>query len=317
MVHVAKLQLDAGAKGLTCAKIGEAEAMLPSGVREIFLAHSLADPSQAGRIVALKEKLADFRVALTSEAHLEALVPVARAVGGKLRVMLAVDTGLGREGVRDQGAAGRLAAKLSRHPNLELCGLYTHEGQLYALSGEALSVGVKAVIDRLAAVRDAIDPGLPLWPGSSPSAALMAELGGGRIQAVRPGTYVFGDISLTETTSVMAANATALAVVATVIDRPEPALALIDAGSKTFSSDRTAKGIFARAADGRSLEVFRVNEEHGYLRGNDLDSVRIGDRIAFTPAHVCTSVNLADRVLVVDSGRIADAWPIEARGKNT
>src|SRR5215218_6088676 len=100
MVEVARLQLAAGAAGLTCAKLGEAEAMLPSGVRRLFVAHSLVDIGQASRVAALLERLDEFRVAITSEAHLEPLARLAAAVGRKLRVMMAVDTGLGREGVR-------------------------------------------------------------------------------------------------------------------------------------------------------------------------------------------------------------------------
>ncbi len=79
MVAVARQQLAAGARGLTCAKLGEAEAMLPSGVRSLFVAHSLVDPHQAPRVAALADQLEDFRVAVTSEAHAEALAGVARA----------------------------------------------------------------------------------------------------------------------------------------------------------------------------------------------------------------------------------------------
>ena len=130
MVAMARLQLAAGAQGLTCAKLGEAEAMLPSGVRNIFVAHSLVDPRQARRIAALAEQLDDFRVGLTSEAHLEPLTQLAAAVGRKLPVMIAIDTGLGREGLRDGVTAQRLAAALVPNRHLELRGFYNHEGQL-------------------------------------------------------------------------------------------------------------------------------------------------------------------------------------------
>ncbi|HND62765.1 MAG TPA: alanine racemase, partial [Opitutaceae bacterium] len=98
MVEVARRQLALGAKGLTCAKLGEAEAMLPAGPRSLFVAHSLVDPGQARRVAALAEQVDDFRVAVTSEVHAAALARVAAAAGRKLAVMLAIDTGLGREG---------------------------------------------------------------------------------------------------------------------------------------------------------------------------------------------------------------------------
>lgn len=315
MVAVARQQLAAGARGLTCAKLGEAEAMLPSGVRSIFLAHSLVDPGQAPRIAALADQLDDFRVAVTSEAHAEALIRLATAAGRKLGVMLAVDTGLGREGVRDMAAAQRIATRLARCSQLELRGCYTHEGHFYGVPKDQLPARTAELIDRLCTLRDAIDPALAVWPGCSVSARLIAEMGAGRVQAVRPGSYVFGDLSLTSTTGVMPAEAVALHVLATVVDKPEPGLALIDAGSKTFSSDKTPDGLSARAADGRDLSVVRVNEEHGYLRGSAVDALTIGERIIFTPAHVCTVVNLTDSVVVTEGGQPVDTWPVEARGR--
>jgi D-serine deaminase-like pyridoxal phosphate-dependent protein len=135
------------------------------------------------------------------------------------------------------------------------------------------------------------------------------------VQAVRPGAYVFGDIYLAEITGTMTAAAVALQVLATVVDRPEPGLVLIDAGSKTFSSDRTPDGRHAIAADGRDLTVVRVNEEHGYVRGTAVEQLRLGERIAFTPAHVCPVVNLTDEVVVTDGERVVDAWRVEARGR--
>jgi D-serine deaminase-like pyridoxal phosphate-dependent protein len=108
----------------------------------------------------------------------------------------------------------------------------------------------------------------------------------------------------------------AVHVLATVVDKPEPGLALIDAGSKTFSSDRTADNIHARAADGRDLAVVRVNEEHGYVRGAAVEALRVGERLAFTPAHICPVINLTDEVTVTGGGQIVDTWRVEARGKN-
>jgi len=108
----------------------------------------------------------------------------------------------------------------------------------------------------------------------------------------------------------------ALHVLATVVDRPTDDLALIDAGSKTFSSDQTAKGVRALAADGRDLSVRAANEEHGYVRGADVHQLRIGDRVRFVPAHVCTVINLANDVCVLDAhDRVSAQWPIDARGK--
>ena len=313
MVAVARQQLEAGARGLTCAKLGEAEAMLPSGVRSLFIAHSLVDVRLAPRLAAVAAQVPDLRLAATSEEQVVALAQLAARAGLKATVMMALDTGLGREGVRDLAAAQRLAAQIAACPHLTLAGFYTHEGHFYGVPPAELPAKAAAVFDRITSVRDAIDRSLPVWPGCSVTARWMAATG--RVECVRPGAYVFGDLHLTRVCRVMQPTDAALTVLATVIDRPEPGLALIDAGSKTFSSDRTAEGMHGLVTDGRDLAVVRVNEEHGYVRGRDVDALRVGDRLNFEPAHVCTVVNLTDEVVVTEHGQYSTRWPVEARGR--
>jgi D-serine deaminase-like pyridoxal phosphate-dependent protein len=187
MTAIAREQLAAGARGLTCAKLGEAEVMLPSGVRELFVAHSLVDPAQAPRVATLAERLHELRVGLTSTAHLEPLSRLAARAGRKLSVMMAVDTGLGREGVRSDAEAKGLAAQLARHPHLELRGLYCHEGHFYGLAPEQAAAATEQMIDRMDRLRHAIDPHLALWPGCSVTARQIVGRSLGRVQAVRPG----------------------------------------------------------------------------------------------------------------------------------
>lgn len=315
MVEVARRQLGAGAKGLTCAKVGEAEAMLPSGVKEIFVANSLVGRGLAPRLAALAERLADLRVALTSEAHFEPLADLAAATGRRLGVMLAVDTGLGREGARSDEIARRLATRLARHPQLELKGLYCHEGHFYGLPPDQVPAVLETMLERMHRLRLSIDPALALWPGCSVTARLATQISRGRVQAVRPGAYMFGDLSLSRTTKVMAPADVAVHVLATVVDKPEPGLALIDAGSKTFSSDRTPENHFGAADDGRDLTVVRVNEEHGYVRGADVDRLTVGERVAFVPAHICTVINLTSEVTVTEGTTLIGRWTVEARGR--
>lgn len=312
MPAVARMQLAAGARGLVCSKIGEAEAMLPSGVRRIFIAHSIADPRNASRLCALREALDELILACTSEPHAEALETVLASAGLTLPVMLALDTGLGREGARGPEAAARLARIIAGKPHMRLRGIYSHEGHAYANSADA-----QAVLERCHAMlidaRGLIDPSLAIWPGCSVTAAQMAAMPG--VNGVRPGAYVFGDLSLAANHKVMAWDDIAATILATVVDLPEPGLALLDAGSKTFSGDKTAAGISALALDRREIQVYKCSEEHGWTRGAGVAHLRIGDRLPFVPAHICPVINLADEALVTSQGRIVDAWKIAGRGK--
>jgi D-serine deaminase-like pyridoxal phosphate-dependent protein len=314
-VEIAHRQLQLGAAGLTCAKVGEAEAMLPAfeGIerREIFIAHSLVDEALAPRLNQLREQLDELVLAVTSVHHAPVLNALVAKVGGSLPVMMAIDSGLGREGARGLEGALELARLVESLPHLELRGIYTHEGHFYTgVSEEAIAQWHAKIVEVHEAVQAEIGRRLVLWPGSSASAHLVAGLPG--LDAIRPGSYVFGDLAMTKTIAVISPDSVALQVLATVVDRPEKGLALIDSGSKTFSGDRTPNGIFAACEWG---EVNRVSEEHGFLVGERVEELRVGQRILLTPAHVCPVVNLADNLQVVEGETFSESWRVAARGK--
>jgi D-serine deaminase-like pyridoxal phosphate-dependent protein len=315
LVPVLRRQLELGARGATCAKVGEAEAMLPSGVRRIFIAHSLVDLAKAGRLRALAGQLEELILAVTSEVHFEALERVLDAASLSVPVLLAVDTGLGREGVRQPAASARIASRIRSSRRMNLIGLYTHEGQTYGVDGpEEADSRVPEIHQVLTAHAEAIGGDLTLWPGCSVTATRMAAMPG--IRAVRPGGYVFNDLALCERTKIVPMEACALTILATVVDRPEPGLALIDAGSKVFSGDKTPDGLSGRCLEHPGIVVRRVNEEHGYLAGEGVDRLKLGDRLRFVPAHVCPVVNLAAEVAVVRQGQVAGRWSVDARGRS-
>ena len=313
MVEVARMQLDAGAKGLCCAKLGEAEAMLPSGVRRIFLAHSLVNPSQAPRLRALAEALDELILAVTSVPQAEALHAMFVAADLRAPVMMAVDTGQGREGARGVDGAVKLAGEIRSFPQMVLKGIYAHEGQVNAADPAKMDAVIREVHEYLMTIRNAIDPALEVWPGCSVTAARMAAMPG--ITAVRPGTYVFGDLSLTVRQPVMTWDDLALTVLATVVDKPETEFALIDAGSKTLSGDKTPEGLSGVSYDRRDIQVSKCSEEHGWVTGGQVDELNVGERVRIVPAHVCTCVNMLDEVTVISGEQVVDRWRVAARGK--
>lgn len=314
-VHIARRQLQAGAAGLTCAKVGEAEAMLPAfeGLErgEMFIAHSLVDPNLAPRLRHLRENLDELVLAVTSELHAPVLSALVEEIGDTMPVMMAFDSGLGREGARTVEGARKLARVIENTPNLELRGIYTHEGHFYAAAdGHSLEDWHANIVTAKCEVEREIGRNLKLWPGCSASAPHVASMS--HVDGIRPGAYLIGDLYLSEITHAMTPDDLALHVLATVVDLPAQGLALLDSGSKTLSIDRTPDGVHARCAGG---EVFRVNEEHGYLRGEIVDKLKIGDRILLAPAHICPVMNLADQLFAIRDETILETWPIEARGK--
>lgn len=315
MVPVLKRQLALGAAGATVAKIGEAEALLPSGVRNIFIAHSIVRPDAAPRLKALDAHLDRLILAVTSEAQLESLEKVLDLAGISAGALLSVDTGLTREGARTPESAAHLAGRIRESKHLTLSGIYTHEGHAYQLTPPEMIPFVEGIHRKLLEFRDAVGGGLPLWPGCSITAMLFA--GREAVEVVRPGSYVFGDLSLCESAPILPWEDAALNILATVIDLPEPGLALIDAGSKVFSSDRSAAGIFGRGRDHKHLTVSRLSEEHGFVTWVDGPSPAIGDVLHFIPAHVCPVVNLASEVHVFEGTEYIETWRVDGRGRST
>jgi D-serine deaminase-like pyridoxal phosphate-dependent protein len=226
--------------------------------------------------------------------------------------MMAVDTGLHREGSRNLEDSRMLADRIRASECMQLKGIYTHEGHTYRQAREKKEDMARSVHGQLLEARDAVGGDLQLWPGCSVTAAIMAGLPG--IHAVRPGAYVFGDLSHTHRVGTMAWEQVSMTVLSTVVDKPEPGLALIDAGSKVFSSDKTPDGVTALAADQRRITVSGYSEEHGFLTGEDVDSLRMGEKLRFVPAHVCPVMNLTDEVHVIRGESVSHIWPVEARG---
>ena len=314
-VAILKAQLALGAEGATCAKLGEAEAMIPSGVRRIFMAHSLSDLRHAPRLRQLHSQLDELILAVTSSAHWEVLEKIVAAADIQVPVALAVDTGLSREGVRNVAEARTLAQQIRGSRRLQLVALYTHEGHAYgATSPEEVDQVAARVHAHLIDVREAVGGNLPLWPGCSVTATRM--VGREAVTRVRPGSYVLGDLSLTESTQTMDTQQPALSILATVVDRPTSELALIDAGSKVFSSDRSRAGLYARCVDRPELVIQKVSEEHGYLTGPGVGTLPIGTRLRFCPAHVCPVMNLAREVHWVRGSDVLETYPVDARGRS-
>ncbi|HRJ74158.1 MAG TPA: alanine racemase [Terrimicrobiaceae bacterium] len=313
-VEILRMQLQAGATGITCAKIGEAEAMLPSGVRNVFLAHSLVDPALIPRLRTLAGKLDRLILAVTSQPHAEHLDRLLTSAGLAFPVFVAMDTGLGREGARSLTAFADIVRFASASRSLDPVGVYCHEGHTYRSAAvEDIDRLTVEVHEKISAAAGILPPGSEVAPGCSVSASRLAAMPG--VTMVRPGAYPLGDLNLAHRLPLMAWSDCAATLLATVVDRPDAGLAILDAGSKSFSGDKDAQGQSALALRNREIAVSGVNEEHGYVRGPQADALRIGDRLRFVPAHVCTMMNMADEVYAVSGDTVLDTWKIQGRGK--
>jgi D-serine deaminase-like pyridoxal phosphate-dependent protein len=304
MVEVAALQLGAGAAGLTVAKLGEAEVFVDGGCPDILIAYPLIGDPKLERLTALARR-ARVAVALDS---LEVARAIAQA-GADVSVRIEVDTGQRRAGVLpgDVAALAREVAALG----LRVEGVMTHEGHAYAAEDVAAATREAAALMREAAASlDA--PVVSL--GSTPTARFAAREPG--VTEIRPGTYVFQDRPQVAH-HVATEDDLAAFVLATVVSRPAPDRAVVDAGTKVLSSDRlNAPGapVDFGAIHQAGWPLVRASEEHGVVQIPPQTRLEIGTRLRIVPNHVCPVINLFDEAVIVQQDREIDRWRVAARG---
>lgn len=314
--EIARMQLAAGARGITVAKLGEAEVMADAGFDDIFVANQIAGSLKLERLTALSRR-ARITVGVDDAGAARATSSAATSAGVVIPVRIEVDTGLRRAGVRTLDAVVEIAKALSDMHGVRLDGLFTYEGHANAGGPEQREATCRAAAAYLREVADAlrnhgVDPGA-VSVGSTAGAPIMATEEG--IEELRPGVYVFNDCGQ------MARGARpedcALTVLATVVSRPDEQSAIIDAGTKTLSGDKGAEGSrHGRLLDDPDVAFDWANEEHGHL---DLSRTtfrpRIGDRVRIVPFHACTATNMHDTLHAVRGERVETTWRIAARGK--
>jgi D-serine deaminase-like pyridoxal phosphate-dependent protein len=287
--EIAQMQLDAGAIGIAVAKVGEAE-VLPGD--DVLVAYPLVG-EKVHRVRELA-KTRHVRVAVDS-------IDVARGLTG-IGTLVEIDVGVGRCGAQSPAQAVEIAKACS-----DFQGIFYWPSWLDEAGFEAACVKVDAVLAALSAsgFEAAIVSG-----GSTPGAAKTPLIP--RTTEIRPGTYVFYDASSLEANCCVEADC-ALRVLTTVVSTAVPGQCLIDAGSKTFSSDPTVgPGTFGHFV-GRRWTMRKMNEEHGYVEIGG--PARVGEKIWVVPSHVCSTVNLHDEVWYGRNGRVDGVWKVAARGK--
>ena len=317
--EIARLQIAAGAAGITVSKVSEAEVFADAGFDDLFLAYEIVAPPQLQRLVRLAGS-AQVRCAVDSREGAEALSRAATDAGIELQVMLEIDLGIGRTGVPAGAAARELAQRIAALPSLKLIGVYGFRGfRAFSEGAATRETWGRAEGEALVSAADGLRAvGLPIVEvsaGSTPTALPAGSVRG--VTEIRPGQYLFGCANVVAQ-GAMRADEVALFARATVISRPADDRAVVDAGSKTLSADgpwEPGRGLGYLASD-PTTRVVSLWEEHGVLGlGENARSLRVGDRVSIVPNHVCSAVNLHDRLVGVHDDRIEVVWKIAARGR--
>ncbi len=316
--EVARMQVERGAVGLTVAKVGEAEVMAAAGFDDILLAYPIYGAEKLRKLVTIA-KTRRLLVSLDAEATASELSRAASEQGATVGILVEFDVGLRRCGLEAGPACVELAKRAERMPGLKFRGLMTYSGNIWGMEGERREEA-KRVAERvehaLRAFAEARMPVEIVSGGSTPSARLSHHITG--LTEIRPGTYVYNDLN-TFYQGACRLEDCAARVVTTVVSTAVPGRAMIDAGSKTLSSDLLGSGPksgYGYVVEAPDAALFKLNEEHGHLDiTNSNHRFQVGEVLTVIPNHVCTCVNMHDEVLLIRKEQVVGSWRVAARGK--
>jgi len=308
-LEVARRQMAAGAVGITCAKLGEAEA-LAQAANDILIANQIVGPVKIKRLVRLRRET-DVMVAVDDSGNIQELSQAASSAGVTLRILVEVDAGMGRCGVRSPEAALALARQVETAPGLHFAGLQGYEGHAVMIPDfeERKAVAEKAM-SLLIEVKSYIqEHGLPVEivsGGGTGTYNITGRYPG--VDEVQAGSYATMDARYC---TIVPEFRPALTLLATVVSHPTPERAITDAGMKVVTPDFGMPLV----VQPEGLQTTKLSEEHGTLEGPGARELKVGGKVEILPSHGCTTINLHDRYFVVEGEKVVDIWPIDARGR--
>ena len=319
-VALARLQQKLGCRGVTCAKLGEAEVMADGGINDILLAYPVigADKLERYRSLLMREGM-HIRTVINSIPGAQGLSDLGVSLGCRLPVLIELDGGIKRGGLPNGEALASFGRAVKDMPGLRIEGVEYYGGDIYTCKTKE-DVRLRArrereeIIEAAATLRSLGINSSTLSGGSSFSMFFPEEIAG--LTEVRAGNYIFNDCARLGM-GLITVEDCALRIYCTVIARPDSETAIIDAGSKTLTSDtvrsRDGYGYVVEAPDAL---IFKLNEEHGFVKQEGGLGWEIGQTIAVIPNHACTIPNLCDEIYAMRGAVFEGPIQIEARGAN-
>lgn len=299
--EIARRQMDAGAVGITCQKVSEAEVMADAGFSDIFIPYNIVGAAKLNRLMALAAR-ATISVTADSAVVCEGLSAAAQIAGLTLTVLVECDMGAERCGVQSPQQAADLARYIESLPNLHYGGLMTFP------TNEHLDDFVRATRSLLE------DDHLPIERVSGGGTPAMWQAHTHtELTEYRAGIYVYGDRWSLRAGAVLLENC-AMKIHTTVVSRPTPGRGILDAGSKTLSSDLLSLDGYGYIFEYPEAKIFTLSEEHGHADFSACTKrPEIGERLTILPNHCCTVSGLADEIVGMRNDEVEVIWQVAAR----
>ncbi|MBV9359187.1 MAG: alanine racemase [Chloroflexi bacterium] len=303
--------LRAGAFGVTCAKVGEAEVLAGAGIRDIMIANQVVGAPKIARVVNLLP-WADVIVAVDDPSNVAALSCAAAEKGVELRVVIEVDTGMKRAGVAPGEPVVRLARVVHDAPNLRLAGVMGWEGHVIRIEDPAekrsvVERSVGMLVDSAEACRREGMPMDIVSCGGTGDYTYSASVHG--VTEVQAGGGIYCDVMYRKGMHVD--HEYAATILATVISRPTPTRIITDSGKKTMSSD----GAVPEPLIDDQVQSVALAAEHATIEVAEPSKLEVGDKIEFIVGYTDTTTMLHDELYAVRGGKVEVIWPILGRGK--
>lgn len=324
--EIARRQVGAGAIGVTCAKLGEAEVMVNRGILDVLIANQVVPRDKLYRLAQLS-RIADVKVSVDSASNVRDISEAAVFASATVGVVIEVDVGMGRCGIREFQQAAALVELIEKLPGVKFRGLLGYEGHAVLKTDreDRLRVCTEANSKLVSVARqlEAVGHRVEIVSGAGTGTYDMTGRFPG-ITEVEVGSYVFMDATYA---TVGLPFEQSLFIVATVVSIPESGTVILDTGLKTMTTEfgRPSPAYISKLGSAGTeplisadtLEVKGVSEEHTRLSAPDQTSpCAVGDKVLLVPTHCCTTVNLHDEYKVFRSGLFVAKWAIEARGKS-
>ena len=310
---IARKQLDKGAIGITCAKVGEAEVLANAGIQDILIANQVVQPSKIKKLAGL----AGFCSIMVAVDDIENICNLSKAAVNfqtEIGILVEIDIGLGRCGVKARETALALAEKVIDSPGLKFRGIMGYEGHcVFIDSVEERRIKTQEANELLVSFKEYLEShniGVEIVSGGGTGTYMLSSAFKG-ITEIQAGSYVFMDTRYNQVEGIPFKNS--LFVLATVISKPDERTAVIDAGIKSM----TCEFGIPRVICPEGLVIQKVTEEHSIIDISECRiSLNVGDRVKIMPSHGCTTANLYDRYYVESCDHITAAWDISARGRS-
>ncbi|HKS72826.1 MAG TPA: alanine racemase [Terriglobales bacterium] len=316
--EVARMQLERGAVGVTVAKVGEAEVMGAGGLDEILVAYPVIGTEKLRRLATLAHERSVL-VSLDDERTAQELSRAAVKAESNFGILVEFDSGYRRCGLKPGPACAQLATKIEKLPGLRFRGLLTYFGSVWGSADERraeanrMIAPVRRAVEAMAAARVPVEI---VSGGSTPAAEFSSEIPG--LTEIRPGTYVYNDLN-TFYQGACQLEDCAVRILTTVVSTAVQGHAMIDAGSKTLSSDPLSAGPkagFGLIMEAPDAPLFKLSEEHGHVDAKKSQHwFSVGEVLSIIPNHICTCVNLHDEAFLIRNNEVVGSWRVAGRGK--